>query len=133
MNGYFGPQLNDGKHVLVFGSNEMGWHGKGAAYEAFRHWGAVYGRGVGRIGMAYAIPTKRSPNEVLSLFEIGDHVAHFLIYAQQHPELTFLVTKVGCGLAGFAEHEIAPFFANSPDNCVLPDGWRNYETSTPAP
>jgi hypothetical protein len=124
MDGYFAPRLNDGKHIFVFGSNLQGWHGKGAAQEALRYWGAVYGVGVGRTGKSYAIPTKANPREVLSLIEINGYVTHFLEYASQHSDLIFLVTKIGCGLAGYLETEIAPFFVSAPDNCILPDGWR---------
>ena len=120
----FSPELNDGKNVFVFGSNLQGKHGKGAAYEAYIHWGAVYGIGVGRIGQAYAIPTKVGPYEVMALEEIAGHVDHFIEYVKQHPELTFLVTKIGCGLAGYHESQIMALFVSAPSNCVLPEGWK---------
>jgi hypothetical protein len=121
--------MNDGTNVFVFGSNLEGRHGKGAAYEAHIHWGAVRGVGAGPTGMAYALPTKSTPRQTLSLEEISKHVEEFLVYVKQHPELTFLVTKVGCGLAGFSESQIAPMFAHIPTNCILPAGWR-YETGS---
>jgi len=124
MSDVFTPSMNDGKNIFVFGSNLRGRHGKGAAYEAFIHWGATYGVGVGRIGQSYAIPTKDSPNEVLTLSEITLYVDQFIEYAKAHPELTFLVTKIGCGLAGFHESQIAVLFLLAPPNCVLPEGWR---------
>lgn len=120
----YGKELNDDKHVFVFGSNLAGRHGKGAALEASRHWGATYGYGAGRMGNAYAIPTKGYGLRPLRLLDIMVYVEHFLNYVQAHPELTFLVTRIGCGLAGYSDAQIAPMFANEPANCVLPDEWK---------
>ena len=115
---------NDGNSCFVFGSNEAGIHGAGAAREAMLHWGARYGVGVGRTGMAYAIPTKdRTVMRTLQLGEIQYYVNDFLEYAGVHPDLRFLVTKIGCGLAGCCENEIAPMFKNAPPNCILPNNW----------
>lgn len=110
--------------IFVFGSNLAGRHGKGAALTALHHHGAVYGYGVGHHGNSYAIPTKDHRLVPLSLWHIQGYVRDFLAYAKQHPELSFQVTKIGCGLAGYAEKEIMPFFANAPENCILPEGWR---------
>ena len=110
--------------IFVFGSNWAGRHGKGAALTARNDYGAVYGIGVGRTGNAYAIPTKDAHLRTLPLASVEKHVAAFLLYARQHPELDFLVTRIGCGLAGYKDHQIAPMFADAPDNCSLPDGWR---------
>jgi hypothetical protein len=115
---------NDGKSVFVFGSNTAGRHGAGAAREAVEHWGAEYGNGYGRQGQSYAIPTKDQRISTLDLGAIEREVFIFINYAKQHPELRFLVTKIGCGLAGLAEKDIAPMFRNAPVNCVLPEGWR---------
>ena len=128
-NAYIRPDQNDGKHVFVFGSNLQGRHGKGAAYEAAIHWGAVRGVGMGRMGMSYGIPTKSTPHHVLPIEDVKKYVAEFLDYAAHFPELNFLVTKIGCGLAGFDESQIAPLFAHAPTNCILPQGWR-YETGS---
>lgn len=110
--------------IFVFGSNLAGRHGKGAALFARNNHGAQYGVGVGRTGHAYAIPTKDQHIRTLPLTAIELHVVDFLEYARNHPELQFLVTKIGCGLAGYQEYQIAPFFKDAPDNCQLPDNWR---------
>lgn len=110
--------------IFVFGSNLAGRHGKGAAFTAKRSFGAVYGVGVGHTGNAYAIPTKDRNIRTLPLSEIRKYVEGFVIYAEQNPTLMFTVTKIGCGLAGYTEEQIAPMFANAPQNCVLPTGWR---------
>lgn len=112
------------KMIFVFGSNLAGRHGKGAALYALKHCGAVIGVGVGRTGNAYAIPTKDEHIRTLPLPRIAEYVAQFLHYAREHPELEFEVTKIGCGLAGYKEHQIAPMFIDAPKNCYLPDCWR---------
>lgn len=109
--------------IFVFGSNRAGRHGKGAALAARREWGAEYGVGEGRTGDAYAIPTKGYYLERLSLRDIQKHVDNFIDYAWKHPELTFFVTRIGCGLAGYKDHEIAPMFLGVPENCKLPKEW----------
>lgn len=111
--------------VFVFGSNLAGRHGKWAALCALRTHGAEYGVGVGRTGNAYAIPTKDAQLRTLPLPEIKKHVLAFLEYANEHHELLFIVTRVGCGLAGYSQSDIAPMFHNAPSNCVLPEGWGN--------
>ena len=110
--------------IFVFGSNLAGRHGKGAALSARQKHGAVLGVGVGRTGQAYAIPTKNERLKTLPLRSIKEYVSDFMYYARARPELTFNVTKVGCGLAGYAESQIAPMFRYAPDNCILPEGWR---------
>lgn len=110
--------------IFVFGSNLAGRHGKGAALFARKYRGAIIGHGFGRQGNSYAIPTKDANLRTLPLPQIAGHVNLFLDYARKHPDDKFLVTKVGCGLAGYTEEEIAPIFAKAPDNCILPDGWR---------
>lgn len=109
--------------IFVFGSNLAGIHGKGAALYARKSHGAKYGIGVGRTGNSYAIPTKDEHIKTLPLAQIAKYVAEFLDYARAHPELEFQVTKIGCGLAGYSEHEIKPMFSGAPINCHLPDGW----------
>lgn len=110
--------------IFVFGSNLAGRHGKGAALTAHEHHGAEYGVGQGPTGRAYALPTKDKFLGSLPLFVIAHHVREFLRYAQLNPDLLFEVTKVGCGLAGYKEPQIAPMFSEAPPNCILPDGWR---------
>lgn len=119
------PDMNDGEHIFVFGSNLLGRHGAGAAREAKLHWRARYGNGVGRTGNAYAIPTKDEYLEVLPLDRIATFVASFISYAKLYEEFTFLVTKIGCGLAGYEEKQIAPMFADCHklSNVMLPEGW----------
>lgn len=110
--------------IFVFGSNLAGRHGKGAALDARNKYGAVYGVGVGRTGNAYALPTKDFNLRVLPLSDIASYVHYFKAYATSNPELKFLVTKIGCGLAGYKEFQIAPMFKDAPINCNLPEGWR---------
>ena len=91
--------------VFVFGSNIRGMHGGGAARFAHNHFGAQWGVGEGPTGQCYAIPTMEGGVDY-----IQGKVDKFVEYAKQHPELTFYVTKIGCGIAGFAIAEIAPLF-----------------------
>lgn len=104
--------------VFVFGSNLEGMHGGGAAYYAFRHFGAAMGCGVGLRGQSYAIPTMQGGVET-----IKPYVDDFIAFAKDHPELFFLVTRIGCGIAGFKDKEIAPLFAEAADvpNICLPE------------
>jgi hypothetical protein len=113
--------LSDLPPVFVFGSNLAGRHGKGAALFAREHRGAVYGQGVGLQGNSYAIPTKDERLRTLPLDLIRGHVDDFKRFAGEHPELTFQVTAVGCGLAGYRPEQIAPLFADAPANCLLPE------------
>ena len=108
--------------IFVFGSNLHGMHGGGAARIAVEKFGAIMGQGVGLQGQSYAIPTMQGgPNTILP------YVEEFITFAKQHPEMTFLVTKIGCGIAGFTPREIAPLFAGAVDveNIHLPmDFWK---------
>ena len=110
--------------IFVFGSNLAGRHGAGAAVEAHHVHGAVWGVGCGRSGNAYAIPTKDREIRTLPLGEIQGYVNDFIGYTNAHPDLAFKVTRIGCGLAGYTDDQIAPFFAGAPENCILPKGWR---------
>lgn len=98
--------------VFVFGSNLAGRHGKGAALQA-AGWGARRGQGSGRMGNSYAIPTKGFNLEVLPLAEIGKYVDEFIDHALANPDWLFLVTEIGCGLAGYKPIDIAPLFARA--------------------
>jgi hypothetical protein len=106
--------------IFVFGSNLKGMHGGGAAYIAYRKFGAIMGQGVGLQGQSYAIPTMQGGVET-----IRPYVDEFIQFAKEHQDLTFLVTRIGCGIAGFTDDEISPLFekANDVENIVLPPGW----------
>ena len=106
--------------IFVFGSNLAGAHGGGAAYTAYRKFGAIWGQGVGLQGQSYAIPTMQGGVET-----IRPYVDEFIQFAIEHPTLTFLVTRIGCGIAGFTDDEISPLFekAHDVENIVLPPGW----------
>jgi hypothetical protein len=101
--------------VFVFGSNLQGAHAGGAARLAFERFGAVWGQGVGLQGRSYAIPTMQGGVET-----IRPYVDEFIEFAYQHSEMTFLVTRIGCGIAGFTPMEIAPLFALA---VALPNVW----------
>ena len=110
--------------VFVFGSNLAGRHGKGAARDAALYHGAKYGQGIGYQGNSYAIPTKDEFLHTLSLGSIKVYVDEFLRFAVSNPQLEFFVTRIGCGLAGYTDSDIAPMFKAAPSNCQLPEGWR---------
>ena len=103
--------------VFVFGSNLSGSHGGGAALVALRKFGAVWGQGVGLQGQSYGIPTMQGGVET-----IAPYVDEFIEFAKEHQELTFYVTRIGCGIAGFRDSEIAPLFskARQLENVILP-------------
>ena len=103
--------------IFVFGSNLAGMHAGGAARIACRCFGAVWGQGVGLQGRSYAIPTMQGGVET-----IRPYVDEFIDFARRHPHLKFLVTEIGCGIAGFTPEEIAPLFAAavSVENIWLP-------------
>lgn len=103
--------------IFVFGSNLAGAHGGGAARLAYDCFGAVCGEGVGLHGRTYAIPTMQGGVET-----IRPYVDEFIRFAKENAHLTFLVTRIGCGIAGFRDEEIAPLFREAIDvqNIVLP-------------
>jgi len=109
--------------IFVFGSNLGGRHGAGAAKYAFEHFGAQYGRGHGLVGHSYAFPTldqnlKQISSKLLSRFALT-----FYHTAADLPSLTFMLTKVGCGLAGYSEAEMKWYFRFAPENVIRPEGW----------
>jgi hypothetical protein len=114
-------QLRPGE-IFVFGSNLAGLHGGGAARIAFNYFGAVWGKGIGLQGQSYAIPTMQGGVET-----IKPYVDEFVAFAKINKKCTFLVTRIGCGIAGFKDEEIAPLFkeAASQDNIVLPESFVN--------
>ena len=103
--------------VFVFGSNLSGYHGGGAARAAMNLFGAVWGQGVGLQGQSYAIPTMQGGVET-----IKPYIDQFIEFARTKPELYFYVTRIGCGIAGFVDEDIAPLFreAMALDNVALP-------------
>jgi hypothetical protein len=109
--------------VFVLGSNLAGRHGKGATLWARLHRGAIYGRGVGPQGNAYAIPTKDRQLRVLPLQVIRAYVGEFLNHARRQPNISFELTPIGCGLAGYRPEQIAPMFSDAPPNVILPDAF----------
>lgn len=114
--------LNENE-VFVFGSNLKGIHRGGAARVAYNKFGAVWGQGVGMQGQSYAIPTMHGGTDV-----IAPYVDEFIQYAKDHQEKKFLVTPIGCGIAGFTEEEIAPLFKEAVrvENIWLPEGFYNF-------
>ena len=103
--------------IFVFGSNLQGMHGGGAARLAHEKFGAIWGQGVGLQGQSYGIPTMHGGVDA-----IKPYVDEFIEFAKSHPELTFFVTRIGCGIAGFRDEEIAPLFKEciEIDNVILP-------------
>lgn len=120
--------------VFVFGSNLKGVHGAGAARVAAERYGARHGVAFGPTGRAYAIPTKRHyAEDGMPLAEIAKHVNAFLVYARAHPWTLFAVTRIGCGFAGYGDDDVAPLFADAPEHCELPEGWRAIATPLSQP
>lgn len=113
--------------IFVFGSNLAGRHGGGAAYAAYKKFGAVWGQGVGLFGQSYAIPTMQGGVDT-----IRPYVDEFILFAKARPELTFYVTRIGCGIAGFRDADIAPLFAAALalPNVILPRTFVDHLTST---
>ena len=113
--------LNDNE-IFVFGSNLDGFHAGGAARIAAEQFGAIMGQGTGLQGKSYAIPTMQGGVET-----IAPYVDEFIRFADSHPELNFLVTRIGCGIAGFTDKEIAPLFASAINipNIHLPKSFWN--------
>lgn len=115
------------RHYFVFGSNEAGRHGKGAALCAKQYFGAIYGQGHGEQGNSYALATKDASLHSLSLDEIRENVRIFLQHAKNHPHKIFAVSRVGCGLAGYKDEDIAPMFKGSPSNVYfLEKSWKEF-------
>lgn len=114
--------------IFVFGSNLAGRHGAGAARMARDRFGAIRGQGVGLQGSSYAIPTKDGQLASLPLHSILMYVLDFLAFARDHKDLEFLVTRIGCGLAGYKDEEIAWMFKQAPDNCKMPEEWLPFLT-----
>ena len=106
--------------IFVFGSNLDGHHYGGAARIAEEKFGAVFGQGIGLQGQSYAIPTMQGGVET-----IAPYVDEFIEFAKSNPDKFFYVTRIGCGIAGFTDEEIAPLFKNAQDlkNVCLPESF----------
>lgn len=110
------------QEIFVFGSNLQGMHGGGTARVAVSKFGAIMGQGVGIQGQSYAIPTMQGGVET-----IQPYVDEFIEFAKAHSEYKFLVTRIGCGIAGFTDSEVAPLFkeALTVENIYLPESFLN--------
>lgn len=122
---YLMNQKADGKMVFVFGSNLSGHHGAGAARDAYLQHGAIRGHAQGLQGESYAIPTKDiSMRHTLPLDVIYEAVQKFCDFTKQHPELSFQVTRIGCGLAGLQNSQVSHMFIRSNlDNTFFDSAW----------
>lgn len=109
--------------IFVFGSNMAGIHGAGAAKAALA-FGAKHGSWAGPEGRTYAIPTKDDRIQTLQLHVIESYVRAFIRHAKARPDQSFFVTRVGCGLAGYRDEQIAPMFLGAPANCSFAEQWR---------
>lgn len=109
--------------VFVFGSNEAGMHGAGAAKVAMDKHNYPYGKSYGHYGSAFGIPTKDERIRTLPELNVHLYVNGFMAFAMGRPKLKFKVTRIGCGLAGFTDKEIAPMFIGSPKNCFFDEAW----------
>lgn len=109
--------------IFVFGSNLMGAHGGGAAFFAQKHFGAKTGVAVGHTGDCYALPTLSKTYEKLELEYIQSQVNDLIKHAFIRPRKTYVVTEIGCGIAGFSPEDIAPMFKNAigVENIKLPE------------
>jgi hypothetical protein len=120
----------DSRWVFVFGSNLAGLHEGGAARVAFEQFGAEMGNGVGLQLDSYAIPTKDGDLNTMPIPLIKGYVNDFIKLAEEanFEDKTFFVTRIGCGLAGYEDSEIAPLFRDAPANCSFAYEWRPYLT-----
>lgn len=127
--------IPSGDWVWVFGSNDLGVHGAGAAKIARSNFRAQLGQGVGLTGDAYGIVTRagyRTPDmrelkfRTLPLVVISKHIAAFIEFAKAHPQMNFFVTRVACELAGYSDATIAPLFRSAPSNCSFANEWMQY-------
>jgi len=111
--------------IFVFGSNQAGRHGAGAALIAAKRYGAVRGVPFGLQGQSFAIPTKNKYLQTLSVKTISLYVQKFIDYNFLHFYQKFFITRVGCGLAGLKDEQIAPLFRGAV-NCSFPEQWEEY-------
>lgn len=116
-------------NIFCFGSNLVGRHGAGAAKFAVEFCGAQYGNPFGLQGNSFAIPTKDENIRTLPLSLIEQHIRQFLHFTHQNPQLAFYITRIGCGLAGYKDIQLAPLFVDAPPNCILPTKWKMLENN----
>lgn len=109
--------------IFVFGSNLAGMHNGGAALTAKELFGAKRGVGEGLTGMCYAFPTLDKIFRKRTKRALRESVHRFYEIAEENPDKEFLMTKIGCGIAGFAEMEMKSLFKKAPKNVILPKGW----------
>ena len=109
--------------VIIFGSNLAGAHAGGAARQAHKDFGAEWGVFEGMIGKTYAFPTLDSDYNKLTVDQLESSRDRLYETANQNPDKTFLLTKVGCGIAGFEESEMRALFRYPPSNITLPEDW----------
>lgn len=109
---------------FVYGSNLSGVHGAGSARAAWESHGAIWGNGVGYSGNSYGIPTKDRNIEPMTIAEIKPYIDDFVKFATKHPGTEFNIVAIGCGLAGFTPEQIAPMFREVPENCNLPEEFK---------
>lgn len=112
--------------IFVFGSNESGIHGAGAAHAAYHGHGARLGQGFGYAGNSFAIPTKDWKIQTLPMAVIEQYINRFVVFARFNPEHKFQVTALGCGLAGLKHRDIAPLFKYAPPNCKFDELWKEF-------
>lgn len=112
------------KEIFIFGSNGNGYHAGGAARQALEQFGAVWGIAEGLSGKTYAFPTLNRNMRKRNIKSLEDSRNKLFVTAEALPEYTFLLTKVGCGIAGFKEEKMAELFSECPDNIVKPEGWK---------
>lgn len=114
--------------MFVFGSNLQGLHYGGSARAANLNYGAEMGVGEGPTGKAYALPTCIEPGgtQTMTLAEIKEYVVDLMEFAEYHSDITFFITRTGCGVAGFKDSDIAPLFKGFPLNADFPEEWRPF-------
>lgn len=120
----------DANTIFVFGSNLAGTHQGGAAKIALQHFGAVKGAGRGWAGQSYAIPTMNEHLQQMPLSQIEHYIDDFKIYTKNHPQNTYFITAVGCGVAGYKVEEIAPMFKGISKNVIFPASFRPFVEKT---
>lgn len=109
--------------IFVFGSNLSGIHGAGAAKFAVIHHGAIYGNGIGPQGSSYAIPTKDEKIQTLPLKIIKQHITDFILFSRENSNQIFHLSRIGCGLAGYKDRDIAPMFNGIEFNVKVSSLW----------
>lgn len=116
--------------IFVFGSNLAGKHSAGAAFQAKKHFGAEIGVGEGLRGQSYAFPTLGRDFEKLSVGHLETSRRILYNTCEANPTMRFLLTKVGCGIAGYEEAEMKALFVEAPANLILPDDWKSEQKWT---